>query len=326
MTLAAAPIFDLAPTGEFQDAAGPAAERLRRRQIIAAHPEVRALIGPNPYSAILVVGLAAGHLALAGLLADRPLWLIGLVAFCVGAFFAACLNAMIHEARHDLIFRDRRANHAIALVANLGLVTFAAMPFFRYHGWHHLATGDYAMDVGIPTKWEARWVGNRAWRKVVWLAAFPLFQWLRTRKFRSDERVWHGWMVANVALQLAADLLMLYVWGPFSLLYLLLSYAFAVGFHPLGTRVIQEHFLIAEGEETNNYIGWASLFECNFGYHIEHHDFPRIPWNRLPRVAKLAPEFYASKPVFRSRLALMISFITDPRWHLYRHAVQRPRS
>ena len=31
---------------------------------------------------------------------------------------------------------------------------------------------------------------------------------------------------------------------------------------------------------------------CNLGLHAEHHDFPRIPWFRLPSIAPQAPSFY----------------------------------
>jgi len=29
-------------------------------------------------------------------------------------------------------------------------------------------------------------------------------------------------------------------------------------------------------------------------YHVEHHDFPEVPWRRLPRLKAAAPEFYDS--------------------------------
>jgi len=318
----AAPRLDIPPGPDFQHSREADPHRQRRAAILRAHPAVRRLYGANPWSAPLVVALAAGQLTIAWVVAQAPLWVLPVAAFCIGAFFAASLNALIHEASHNLIFRQRSANHTIALVANLPLVTWSAMPFFRYHSWHHYAVGDYAMDVGIPTKWEAGWVGNRWWRKLVWLAAFPLFQWVRTHKFRVKTPTWHGWMIANAVTQTLADIAILSVAGPKAAGYLLLSYAFAVGLHPLGTRVIQEHFRVHGKDETNNYVGWLSLLECNFGYHIEHHDFPTVPWNRLPRLSAMAPDFYRSAPVFRSRLALLINFIRNPDWHLYRHTVR----
>lgn len=318
MTAPASPL----PMGRFQVAAGHQAEQARRRAILAAHPEIRRLYGPNPLSALVILALVAGQWGMAFLLRDQPWWLAPLAAFGIGAFLANGLTALVHEACHGLVFGRPGPDRLAGLAANLGLVTPSAMAFFHYHGWHHAWMGDYEMDVGIPTEAEAHWVGDRAWRKAVWLAAFPYFQWRRTLKFQYREPFWDGWMIANLVLQVAADLVLYWLTGWVGIAYLLLSYLFSIGFHPLGTRVVQEHFLVREGEETSNYIGPGSLLELNFGYHAHHHDFPRVAWNRLPAIARLAPEFYADVPTHRSRIALMASFILDRRWTVWRHAVR----
>ena len=38
---------------------------------------------------------------------------------------------------------------------------------------------------------------------------------------------------------------------------------------------------------------WAFL-TCNLSWHVEHHDFPRVPCRRLARAHAAAPEFYAA--------------------------------
>jgi sphingolipid 4-desaturase/C4-monooxygenase len=296
--------------------------RSRRREILLSHSEIRSLMGTNAGTAPLTAGLVATQLALAYLLRAAPWWGLLLAAYTAGALLAACLYAMIHEAAHGLVFRSRPGNHLIGLLANLPLVTLSAEPFRYYHSWHHRALGDVRLDVGVPTEWEARWVGNSAWRKAVWLAAFPLFQWGRARNVRIGRPFWHGWMVANLGVQLAFAAAVLLLYGPRPLVYLLLSLAFAFGLHPLGTRVIQEHFVVEDGQETNNYAGPSKGIECNFGYHVEHHDFPGIPWNRLPRVGRIAPERYQPLFAFPSRWRLMIEFIFDPKWTIYRNTIR----
>jgi sphingolipid delta-4 desaturase len=39
-------------------------------------------------------------------------------------------------------------------------------------------------------------------------------------------------------------------------------------------------------------MGWMNIPNLNMGYHIEHHDFPSIPWYNLPKLRAMAPEFY----------------------------------
>ena len=311
------------PTELFLRSAGAPAERARRRAMISAHPEIRELIGPSPASAVLAVALLAAQLTIAAWVSGHGIWMAVLAAVLIGALLASNLVAMIHEAEHSLIFQRRSSNRLIAIIANAGLVTPSAMPFFHYHRWHHVATGDYRLDVGIPTEFEASWVAGKAWRKALWLAAFPLFQWLRTHKFDAGEPYWNRWMIANFAAQAVVDGAILYCWGWIALAYLALSYALAVGFHPVGTRVVQEHVVVQPGAETNNHVGPSSLIECNFGHHAEHHDFPRVAWHRLPRISRIAPEFYRDTPVFRSRTMLLVRFITDQKWDLRNHAVRQ---
>ncbi len=294
----------------------------RRRDILRAHPQVRGLFGHNRWSALLAAALVLAQLGLAARMRGLALWQPVLLAWLVGAYVAASLLALIHDASHNLIFKGRGANHWAACLANVPLVLWSAVPFFRYHLWHHRAFGDYERDVGVPTASEARWVGNRASRKALWLAFFPVFQMLRTRKFPGGQPYWTGWMSINATVQIGVDVLVLWLWGWQALLYLALSIFFALGLHPLGTRVVQEHFVLVEGQETNNFTGWTNLFECNFGYHIEHHDFPNVPWNRLPRLRAIAPEFYAGQPAFASRAKLLLQFIFDPAWSVYRNTVR----
>ena len=47
------------------------------------------------------------------------------------------------------------------------------------------------------------------------------------------------------------------------------------------------------------------------GYHNEHHDFPSVPWTRLPALRALAPEFYDTLPSHPSWPMVIVNFIRD---------------
>jgi fatty acid desaturase len=88
-----------------------------------------------------------------------------------------------------------------------------------------------------------------------------------------------------------------------SLLYLTLSELFLHGFalHPwagyfLGVHRSDVSTARRDRKEcqptTSTYCPIASACSLNLTYHVEHHDFPQVPWSRLPAVRAAAPEFY----------------------------------
>jgi len=50
----------------------------------------------------------------------------------------------------------------------------------------------------------------------------------------------------------------------------------------------------------------------NVGYHNEHHDFPNIPGYLLPKLKKIAPDYYDNLPCHYSWIKVLIDFICDP--------------
>ena len=108
--------------------------------------------------------------------------------------------------------------------------------------------------------------------------------------------------------------------------YLSLSFFFSVGLHPLGGRWIQEHYLVSNNEqETYSYYGFLNIVAFNVGYHNEHHDFPSVPWNKLPRIRQHAPAFYNSLVYHTSWTRLFFRFLFDKEISLFARLVRKNR-
>jgi len=106
--------------------------------------------------------------------------------------------------------------------------------------------------------------------------------------------------------------------GGMALVYLALSTLFSIGgLHPISARWIQEHFLIGEDQETTSYYGLCNALDLNMGFHNEHHDLPSIPWNNLPKLRAIAPEFYDNLKYHSSWSRLLLQFVFDKRYSLY---------
>jgi hypothetical protein len=85
----------------------------------------------------------------------------------------------------------------------------------------------------------------------------------------------------------------------------------------VGARWIQEHYTYDFDQETFSYYGPINLVALNMGYHNEHHDLPSIPWNNLPKLRAMAPEFYNNLKYHSSWSRLLFQFVFDKRYSLY---------
>lgn len=284
-----------------------------------AHPEVRQLMVRNPSTALIAVTIVAVQTAIAfgmGKLGMGYWWLALLVVYLFGAFANHCAYVIIHDAAHNLIFQKKNWNRLIAILADLPNLGPGAMGFRVYHLKHHAHQGAYEIDVDLPNRWEARLVGNVWYRKAIWLMLFPLLQLTRPPRVKTYT-MWSRWLFLNVACALAYDAAIVYFCGGAGLFYLALSFFFSIGLHPLGARWIQEHFTLDSEQETFSYYGPINVVALNVGYHNEHHDLPSIPWNNLPKLRALAPEFYDTLKSHPSWTRLLLQFLFDPRYTVF---------
>ena len=121
-----------------------------------------------------------------------------------------------------------------------------------------------------------------------------------------------SWAVTYPLASLSMMVLLVWFFGWVPLVYLFLSALFTTGFlQPLtfGLMLSNSHF---HGHQcyqpsASNYgpVNWITF---NFGMHTEHHDFHYIPWFRLGRLRKIAPEYYDNLKQTRSFCALALLF------------------
>ena len=291
----------------------------RTRSIMNAHPEVRSLIGRNPWTAAIMLFVLSVQVGMAYMLGHLGLsywWLCPIAAFCIGAFANHTMYVIIHEATHNLVFMSKIANRWVAMGADLPNVFPGSMGFTVFHLKHHAHQGDYDQDADMANSWEARLVGNSALGKALWLLFFPIFQLTRPPRLKSIN-MWSKWTWINLAMAVSFDAAIIYFCGMNGFIYLLFSFFFSIGLHPVGGRWIQEHYTYEGGQETFSYYGPINFLALNVGYHNEHHDFPSVPWNNLPKIRAMAPEYYDTLKYHTSWTRLWLQFLFDKRFSLF---------
>ncbi|KAK3365699.1 fatty acid desaturase-domain-containing protein [Lasiosphaeria ovina] len=301
--------------------------RTRRMAIIKAHPEVTKLCGPEPLTKYVVAAVVAFQVLLAHLLRNTPFWSwkFWAVAYVFGATSNQNLFLAIHEISHNLAFRSPLANRLFAMVANLPIAVPYSASFRPYHLTHHKSLGVDGLDADLPTRFEALFLDSILGK--AFFCTFQIFFYaLRPMMVYRIPFTWvHG---LNVAVQIGFDYAILALLPGYfsanSLLYLLLSSFLAGSLHPTAGHFIAEHYVYETVTptardptnkipipETFSYYGPLNLLTYNVGLHNEHHDFPAVPWTRLPALHDMAKEFYADLPHHRSWTYVLWRFIFD---------------
>ena len=299
--------------------------RIRTKKMLKEFPHIRNLIGKNPNTIFAIIGIVVFMIALAWLLRDQSWWAIFLAAYFIGAFADHALFVLIHECAHHLLFKSRSANRWAGMLANIPQIFPSSISFEYYHIKHHSFQGVHELDADLPNAWEAKLISNSFVGKALWLLFFPLFQLTRLSRLK-EIKAFDKWTATNYAIQLIFVIAMSYFVGWHAMAFLLLSFSFSVGLHPLGARWIQEHYLThTEEQETYSYYGGLNKVAFNVGFHNEHHDFPSIPWNRLPQIKKAAPVYYDTLHYHKSWTLLFFRFLFDREISLFNRILRKER-
>lgn len=298
--------------------------RTRTKEILKQFPGMRKLIGKNPLSIFVIIGLVGFQLLFCWLVADQSWWIVVGAAYLLGAFADHALFVMIHECAHRLIFKSQAANRLAGILANVPLIFPSSVSFEKYHIKHHSFQGVHELDGDLPNYWEAKLIDNYFIGKVIWLLFYPFFQLFRFPRMK-EIQPFNKWVALNWIVQVAVITGICVLFGTKGCAFLVLSFFFSVGLHPLGARWIQEHYLTDGQQETYSYYGVLNTVAFNVGYHNEHHDFPSVPWNRLPQIRKNAPDFYDTLTYHTSWTKLFFRFLFDKEISLYSRIVRTNR-
>lgn len=292
----------------------------RRKEILHSHPEVTDLFGTYRGTAVWAVLLVSAMVVLSVVCTRHlPIWACALISYTVGAVIDHALWVLVHDATHNLVFRSVFQNRLVILLCNVPHVFPSSMMFRYYHILHHIELNRAYRDPDVPFEWEAKLIGNSPLRKSVWLAFFFIVQALRTVFY--TYRIPNGnelkWIVANWVTNVSCMALLVFFSGSFApLWFLTFASICSIGLHPLGARWIQEHYPTQPFQATYSYYGIANRFAFAIGYHVEHHDFPSVPWNKLASLKAMAPEYYDTLFAYNSYSELLRDFILERKWSL----------
>jgi sphingolipid delta-4 desaturase len=334
-------ILTRVPDEEREDAVW---HRERAKAILKAHPEIKELFGRDPSTAFWCLAAAGTQVAIAIACGYLPWWAMLLLAWVVGSSINVMLFQLGHECVHGLVFRRPAWNRWLFTLTTLPMFLSAHHTWWLEHLVHHTDMGTrkdfisrrrsfFLLTRGRPplfVPYSLMMLVTQVLRSALGLVMYvfgSLFRGRlrpgrRTLAVLADEHLisgyekegFGGWAVVYPLLNLAFCVGLFLLGGWKAVVYLLASQAFFTGFlHPysLGWVLGISHFHGARSyQPTASHYGWlVNLLSFNAGLHVEHHDLMTIPWRRLPKLRRMAPEFYENLEPIRSYTWLGLQFV-----------------
>ncbi len=295
----------------------------RKKEMISKYgDQISKLRGHNPFSAFIIFGLVLTQITVALYMQLFPIWLVIIFAYIFGAFLNHALYVFSHESTHNLVFKKAKWNRFAGIFCDTPLVFPGAMAFRKYHLMHHAHMGDHSKDTDICSEEEAKLVGKTPLKKTLWVFLLGFSQAMRPLRLKNDD-FWDKWILINLFYVISIVCLIAYAAGVNAIIYLLLSTVFGLGLHPLGGRWIAEHYQLDDSkQETYSYYGPINKIMFNIGHHTEHHDFMNIPWDNLPELRKISPEYYNNLEQHHSYSQVLKKFIFEKDIDLFRRTIR----
>lgn len=295
-----------------------------RKEIVSQHPEIRALAGPNHWSAAAIPVLLALHWGMAWLVGQSSLIWCFLAAFFFGQVIIHSAGALLHETAHRLVFHKNGPKLAFDLGLELILASFGKQLTYQYEHVtsHHPFLGNYERDYEHEDicSFNARRMiksSNPAIQRLLTLLTLvmhllpfgfvfsdkilvPLYERFSGQTMKDRQRhigsrkVPRGLNLLFIGVSLSVNIFLFTAFGFLGWLYhnwSLSLFLGKMGVLNLG-QSLSEHEGMDEADPTFSDYRLQNLILFNTGYHKEHHTFPNVAWNRLPALRRLAPECF----------------------------------
>lgn len=291
---------------------------VRRAQILAKYPQIKDLMKPEPRTKYLVVCSVLVQLSIAYWSTNLGTLSYILLSYCIGASLNHSLFLAIHEMSHNLAFVSPFHNKVLSVFANIPIGFPYCATFKSFHMHHHTCQGTSHIDTDIPSELEALLITSRSYcyldrvlRKLIFVSLQIFAYALRPACVNPSGLKYDSYVATNVATQFLVNLAIIASFPLKMYGFLVLSTFWAGSLHPLAGHFIAEHYTSSKDAETFSYYGILNYVSYNVGYHNEHHDFPTIPWSKLPQVRDIASEFYDPLPRCECWVYCIYNYITD---------------
>jgi len=298
--------------------------RARRIALLSLDPGLRSLYGAHARTLSWICGLTCLHIVTSWALCDAPIYIVFLVALGFGQFVLHAGGALVHEAAHGLILRGRRGRLFVDLLLETLLTSFGHHAQYQldHVRSHHPYLGDYERDYEHKDacRFRARALIRRE-RPALHRGLIALHLGLDALPFGflfSDDlvaaieqravdvptrdrhrdgpgpKLRRSRRIACSAVSLSMLAAIGLALSPTSLLYWLWSLSIFQGRWAVSNvgQVLAEHPTSDPALPTCSYYGPWNLVLFNTGYHDEHHTFPDVAWNALPRLRSRVPQAF----------------------------------